>query len=122
MFIVSVGMVEKWLAGLAVGASKRNWLPAMFARLGSDPEAAELPSGRRLVTSGTSFAAWAFGSAILGGRGCQAEASPQPTADLAPTGSDPQRWKMSQFALLFRHSARTIGTTHSTAFAQIWSD
>lgn len=41
VFIVSVGMVEKWLAGLAVGASKRNWLPAMFARLGSDPEAAD---------------------------------------------------------------------------------
>ena len=39
VFIVSVGRAEKWLASLHVDASKRNWLPAMFARLGSDPDA-----------------------------------------------------------------------------------
>lgn len=40
VFIVPVGDVEKWLAYLNVGAAKRNWLSAMFALLGSDPEAA----------------------------------------------------------------------------------
>jgi ABC-type thiamine transport system ATPase subunit len=38
VFIVPFGEVEKWLKGLHVDASKRNWLPAMFDRLGSDPE------------------------------------------------------------------------------------
>jgi energy-coupling factor transporter ATP-binding protein EcfA2 len=38
VFIVSVGRAEKWLESLHVDASKRNWLPAMFARLGSDPD------------------------------------------------------------------------------------
>ena len=40
VFIVSVGRAEKWLASLHVDASKRNWMPAMFDRLGSDPDAA----------------------------------------------------------------------------------
>jgi hypothetical protein len=35
---VPFGEVEKWLKDLHVDASKRNWLPAMFDRLGSDPE------------------------------------------------------------------------------------
>ena len=39
VFIVSAGRAEKWLASLHVDASKRNWLPAMFARIGSDPDA-----------------------------------------------------------------------------------
>jgi ABC-type ATPase involved in cell division len=39
VFIVPAGRAEKWLASLHVDASKRNWLPAMFARLGSDPDA-----------------------------------------------------------------------------------
>ena len=41
VFIVPVGMVEKWLSSLHVDASKRNWLPAMFARLGSDTDKAD---------------------------------------------------------------------------------
>lgn len=38
LFIVSVGQLEDWLAQLGVVvAEKKDWLPAMFAAMGTDP-------------------------------------------------------------------------------------
>lgn len=38
MFVVTVGEVEDWLPYLGVAVAKKDWLPAMFAAMGTDPD------------------------------------------------------------------------------------
>lgn len=41
VFVVSVGELEKWLPTLGITGRKRDWLPQIFATMGSDPNSAD---------------------------------------------------------------------------------